>query len=70
MIVPGVAGTASELMLRLCAEEDPQVLLAVTVIFPLLALAVVLIEFVVDEPVQPPGSVHVYEVAPLTATTL
>ena len=39
--------------------DEPHPLLAVTEISPLDALAVALIEFVVDVPVQPPGIVHV-----------
>ena len=53
-------------------EEDddvPQLLLAVTVIFPLVAIAVVEIELVVDVPLQPDGKIQVYEVAPGTAVT-
>jgi hypothetical protein len=37
----------------------PHTLSAVTVMFPLVALAVVVIEFVVDVPLQPDGVVHV-----------
>ena len=40
------------------AVEVPQVLLAVTEMFPLVVLAVAAMEFVVDVPVHPPGSVH------------
>ena len=40
------------------AAEVPQALVAVTEIFPLVALAVVIIEFVVEVPVQPPGNVQ------------
>lgn len=68
-ILPGVAGVVFTVTIRVCAGELPQELFAVTVIFPLVALAVVLIEFVVDVPLQPPGSVHVYDVAPATAVT-
>ena len=42
-----------------CDEDEPQALFAVTVILPLVAFAVVLIEVVVEEPIQPEGSVHV-----------
>ena len=41
------------------AADDPHALLAVTVTFPLVALAVALIEFVVEVPVHPPGRVQV-----------
>jgi hypothetical protein len=60
LIVPGVAGIeAEEVTARLRTVEEPQALFAVTVIFPLVAPAVGLIEFVVELPVQPPGNVHV-----------
>jgi hypothetical protein len=41
-------------------------LLAVTEIFPPFALAVAVIDVVVELPVHPDGNVHVYEVAPET----
>ena len=44
---------------NVCVADVPQLLLAVTVMFPLAPLAVVVIEFVVEVPVQPPGNVHV-----------
>ena len=53
-----------------CAELEPQELFAVTDMFPLDAEGVTVIEFVFDDPVHPEGSVHVYVVAPLTATIL
>jgi hypothetical protein len=58
-IVPGVAGTGLTVTPSVCTTELPQVLFAVTVIFPLVELAVVLIEFVVDTPLHPPGNVQV-----------
>ena len=69
-IAPGAAGAAFTVMVCVEADELPQTLLAVTIIFPLLALAVAAIELVVDVPLHPEGSVHVYEVAPATAGTL
>jgi hypothetical protein len=66
-IVPGVAGIVFTTIAFIEADEVPQEFVAVTVIFPLVGLAVVEILFVVDVPVQPPGNVHVYEVAPATA---
>jgi len=69
-IAPGAAGAAFTVMVCVEADELPQTLLAVTIIFPLLALAVAAIELVVDVPLHPEGSVHVYEVAPATAATL
>ena len=41
------------------AADVPHVLDAVTEMFPLVALAVAVIELVVDVPVQPPGNVQV-----------
>jgi hypothetical protein len=55
---------------RLCAEEEPQALLALTVIFPPVVPAVALIEFVVEDPDHDAGKVHVYDVAPLTVEML
>ena len=43
---------------RLCAELDPHELFAVTEILPLNEDGVTVMEFVVDDPVQPEGSVH------------
>jgi hypothetical protein len=43
---------------RVCAVDGPHELLAVTETFPLVELAVALIEVVVDVPVQPPGNVQ------------
>jgi hypothetical protein len=59
LIVPGVGGAVINATASVCAEEVPQSLLAVTVIFPGVALAVAVIEFVVEVPVQPDGKVHV-----------
>lgn len=59
-IDPGVAGIVLSLTsAKLAAEEFPQVLLAVTVTFPSVALAVAVILFVVDVPLHPPGKVQV-----------
>ena len=60
LMTPGVAG-AAVLTIIACEEvaEVPQALLAVTVTFPLVALAVAVMEAVVDVPVQPPGKVQV-----------
>jgi hypothetical protein len=59
LIVPGTAGTLLTVTLRVLGTDEPQALLAVTLAFPLVALAMVLMEFVVEVPVQPPGKVHV-----------
>ena len=66
VMAPGVAGTVLTTIVNICAAELPQLLLAFTVTLPPLVPAVVWMTFVVDVPVQPFGSVHVYEVAPLT----
>jgi hypothetical protein len=58
-IVPGVAGIEFTVTANVCAGEVPHTLSAVTVIFPLVVPAVVVIEFVVDVPLQPDGVVHV-----------
>ena len=68
--MPGVFGTVFTDIAKVCAADDPQALSAVTVIFPLKVLAVVLMEFVDEIPVHPEGKVQVYEVAPFTAVTL
>lgn len=44
---------------RVCACEDPHALFAVIVMFPPKAPAVIVIEFVVEDPVHPEGKVHV-----------
>ena len=66
----GCAGVVFTVIASVCANELPQPLLAVTVMLPAVVLAVVVILFVVDVPLQPPGKVQVYDVAPLTALTL
>ena len=45
---------------------EPQVLFAVIEMVPPVVPTVAIIELVVDEPLQPDGKVHVYEVAPVT----
>ena len=69
-IVPGVAGVVFTVTTIVCAGELPQILFAVTVTFPLVILAVVLIDVVVDVPVHPPGRVQVYDTAPATGEIL
>jgi hypothetical protein len=58
-IVPGVAGAEFTVIDKVCADEEPQPLFAVTEIVPPLAPAVAVIELVVDVPDQPPGKVQV-----------
>jgi hypothetical protein len=65
-MLPGVAGTVLMVTASVCGMEEPHALLAVTEIFPPAAPAVAFMLVVVDVPVQPPGNVQVYEVAPAT----
>ena len=58
-IVPGVPIAPLTVMAKVLAVDDPQVLLAVTLTLPEVALVVVVILVVVDVPVQPPGNVQV-----------
>ena len=59
VITPGVTGNELTVTASVCVVEEPQALLALTVIFPLVELAVVEILVIVEVPVQPAGSVHV-----------
>lgn len=58
-IVPGWAGKAPTVTASVWADEDPQALLAVTMMVPLLAPGVAVIALLVLLPVHPPGSVQV-----------
>jgi len=62
-MVPGVVGMVFTVIAKFCAAEDPQALVAITEIVPLVASAVAEIELVVDVPLQPPGKVQEYELA-------
>lgn len=53
-----------------CVALLPQPLLAVTEIVPPVVLDVAEMLVELDVPVQPPGNVHVYEVAPATDAIL
>ena len=70
VIVPGCDGTGVTVTASVRGVEPPQELFAVTEIFPLVALAVALMEVVVELPDQPEGNTQVYEVAPLTGEML
>ena len=59
LIAPGVAGMVFTTIACDAADDVPHALLAVTVTLPEVALAVAVIELVVDVPVQPLGNVHV-----------
>ena len=65
----GVEGAPPKLTASVCAAEFPQKPLAVTDMVPPLAPMVALMLSVFELPVQVPGNVHVYEVAPLTGVT-
>ena len=56
MTAPGVAGMLIAVTLNVCAGEEPQELLAMTVTLPAVALAVALMEVLVELPVHPPGN--------------
>jgi hypothetical protein len=58
-MVPGVDGIVFTVIASVCGALFPQELFAVTVMFPEVALAVVVILLVVDAPVHPPGNVQV-----------
>ena len=57
-IVPGVPGTADMVTDKFAAPELPQVLCAVTLILPPVALAIALIVDVVELPLHPFGNVQ------------
>ena len=59
LIAPGWPMLPDTVTANVCAAEVPQALVAVTEIFPLVALATVVMELVVDIPVQPPGKTQV-----------
>ena len=59
MIVEGIAGIESTATLKVETEEVPQEFALTALIVPLVAVAVNAIMFVVEVPVQPPGSVQV-----------
>ena len=58
-MAPGVPGAVFTVIDRVWEPDDPQVLSAVTVIFPLFEAAVAVILLLVDVPDQPPGKFHV-----------
>lgn len=59
LIAPGCAGTAEfTVTASVCAELLPQLLLAVTLMVPPETPDVAVMELVVEEPLQPEGSVH------------
>ena len=65
----GVFGTALMETAKVLADELPQALLADTEIVPPVIPVTAEIVLLVDVPVQPLGSVQVYELAPDTAGT-
>ena len=54
-----MAGMLFTVMVNDCADDEPQLALATTEIFPPIALAVAVTDAVVDVPVQPEGNVQV-----------
>lgn len=68
-IEPGVAGI--EFTVMVCDDEAdvPHAFEALIETLPPVALAVVLIEFVLLDPIHPEGRIQLYSVAPLTAVT-
>lgn len=72
LIMPGCGSTVPPEIVTasVLGEDEPQESFALTVIFPPVAPAVSVIEFVVELPVHPEGNVHVYDVAPFTGETL
>lgn len=68
--MPDSTGVLFTVTAKLCAELTPHELAAITLISPLLALAVVVILLVVEALVHPFGSVQEYELAPFTAVIL
>ena len=59
VMAPGWAMTPDTVTDNVLGVDEPQALFAVTEMFPLVALAVVVIDVVVDVPVQPTGKVQV-----------
>lgn len=58
-VIVGLEGIALTVTANVCAEDCPQALLAVTTMLPPVEFAVVVIDVMVDVPVQPPGNVQV-----------
>ena len=56
MIVPGLAGNVDTYTSMILAGPGPQLLFAVTEMVPLLEPTKVVMEFVVEDPVQPGGN--------------
>ncbi len=66
----GIVGNWFTVTLSVWAIDEPHELFAITVIFPVVPVAVALILFVTLLPFQPLGRVQVYELAPLTGVIL
>ena len=65
----GCAGAAPVPIDKVVARLVPQVLIAATEITPPAAPVVTVMLLLVDDPLHPTGSIHAYEVAPLTGDT-
>lgn len=70
LMLPGVAGMVFTVTDNDCTADEPQLLFADTVTFPLVVLAVAVMELVMEVPAQPLGNVQVYDVAPDTEVIL
>lgn len=69
-MIPGVVGAVLTVTANDCADDEPQALFAETVTNPPVVPAAAVIELLVEEPVQPLGKIHVYDVAPVTDVIL
>jgi hypothetical protein len=65
-MLPGAVGAEFTVTANVWNNEDPQELLAVIVILPLVEPETVLILVAAEVPVQPKGKLQVYDVAPAT----
>ena len=57
-MAPGCAGIELTVTAKICGELLPQLLFALTEMFPLLAPTVAVIDVVDEDPVHPAGSVQ------------
>ena len=70
IIIVGDKGDVFTFTANVWGTDEPQELIAETLMFPLEMPTVVVIEFVEDVPVHDPGKIHEYDVAPNTGVTL
>jgi hypothetical protein len=69
-MLPGADGAAVTVTGKICANEEPHALFAVTAILPPVEPAVALMVAVTEVPVQPEGNIQLYDVAPGTGAML